>query len=139
MVPVIVVIMLYTLIIGWCLLGRVIQPDTGFLLIALPCLIPAGWYAYGFLSNSEPDQDYGLLFSTIGWVLVALACFIRFLVKTSEVVPMQDGTFTVTTRSANSPAAMVCGVFAVICILLGILFSWLTWQKRIRSGYGMRG
>lgn len=131
MLPVVVILMIYTLLVGWCLIGRVVEPENGYLLIAIPCLVPAGWYAYGFLRANDDDQDFGLAISAAGWVMLALACFLKFSLKTNEVVLQQDGSFSRVVRPADSPTALVLGIIAVACLLVGAGVSWYAWRREV--------
>lgn len=121
--------MVYTLLVGWCLLGRVVEPENGYLLIAAPCLVPAGWYGYGFLRENSGSQDYGLAISAAGWLLLALSCFLKFSLKTNDLVQQGDGKFVKVVRPGESPAALILGAVAVGCLLAGAGLSWYAWRR----------
>lgn len=128
--PIVVVLVLYTLLVGWALLAKIVQPDSGYLLTAIPCLVPAGWYCYGYFNAERQVEDQGLLFSAVGWGLLAVACYIRYSNKVEVLVRQPNSAiFVKMTRSAtSSPTANLCGVLAVICLLLGAIVSWYAWQ-----------
>jgi hypothetical protein len=80
-------VLVYTLLIGFLLLGERIAPERAYLLIALPCLVPAIWYLSGFLRAD--GNDTGLVVSSLGWFLVALALFSKHMVFVSIRFPIR--------------------------------------------------
>lgn len=130
MIGIIAAVMLYTLLVAWSLLGKYVSPDSGYLLIAVPCLIPLGWYSYGYLTAAPEQQDQGLLFSAAGWGLLAIACYIRYSTKAERLIRVPNSPFfQKVTQSADSPTAKLCVAVAIVCLLVGAGLSWYYWQN----------
>jgi|GEM_PF-3476390 len=128
--------MLYTFLIGWGLLFKWVRPDSAYLLIALPCLVPVAWYGYGFLNVADGRQDFGLLVSAAGWALIALALIIKHGAVTSAAAA---GTAPAeAAATADTPlASILCAVFAVLLLAVGGAVSWQAWQQEINAGHGI--
>jgi hypothetical protein len=76
-------VLVYTLFVGFGIMGGRIDPDRAYLFIALPCLVPAIWYLVGFLRAE--GGDIGLVASSLGWFLAALTFFSKHLTIQSAV------------------------------------------------------
>jgi len=125
--------MVYTLALGLALLIGTIQPQHGFLAMALICVVPVGWYGYGFVMVPDAKQDFGLLLSAVGWVMIIMA----LLIKHSDGLTRSAAINPIDAQSTPTPAAMVCVVVAVLCLLLGAILSWRAWAAQLRTGTGM--
>ncbi len=113
---------LYTVGAGWGLISGNIPSSRAFLLMALPCLLPFAWNAYGYLKGGY-DKDLGLLFSAIGWMLILVALIFKDIAVAS--VPVGA-----TTPPAGSSLAPICGAFGIFCLLIGAGASWMFWASR---------
>lgn len=116
-----IALILYTGGVGWGLLSGNVPPQRAFLLIALPCLLPLAWCAYGYFKG-EDDKDQGLLISAIGWLLILGALITKDLAALNAPAAgtPQDG----------SSLAPICAVFGVICLISGAVSSWMFWASR---------
>ncbi len=113
---------LYTVGAGWGLISGNIPSSRAFLLMALPCLLPLAWSAYGYFKGGY-DKDLGLLFSSIGWMLILVA----LIFKDIAVAAVPAGT---TAPPAGSPLIPVCAAFGIFCLLIGAGASWMFWASR---------
>ncbi len=118
---------LYALIVGWGLRAGWFSVDNSYLLIALPCLIPVAWYSYGFLKVADTEQDFGLLLSAAGWALVAFGLLIKDSAHRAARAAAQNGVYNPGADSA--PAATVCFVLALVCLIVGAFVSYDAWRK----------
>lgn len=119
----VVALMAYTLFVGWGLLTQRIAADSAYLWMALGCLIPFVWYGYGFVKVTEAEQDFGLLLSAVGWALG----LVTLLLKHSAV---QAALTRNDPAAANSTAATVCSILAVLCVLAGAALSLHGWSRQ---------
>jgi hypothetical protein len=126
--------MVYTLGLGLGLLTGTIGAEHGYLAMALLCLAPVVWYGYGFVQVPDSKQDIGLLLSAVGWAMVALALFIK---HSQGIAPPGTALDASQAQSTQSPAALVCVLVAVICMLLGAFLSWRAWAAQLRTGAGI--
>lgn len=117
-----IALILYTAGVGWGLLSGNVPPQRSFLLIALPCLLPLAWCAYGYFKG-EDDKDLGLLLSAIGWLLILGA----LIAKDIALMGTPAGTGT---PQANSSLVPICAAFGVLCLLIGAGASWMFWASR---------
>lgn len=117
-----VIVMLYTLIVGWSLLSGITPPERGYLLMVAPCLAPLLWSAYGFVCIQESKQNTALLLSAVGWVIVALA----LVVKHAAIVRAGDDAYA---GDAGTFATPVCIVMAVMCLGLSLYYGWQGWMN----------
>jgi hypothetical protein len=125
-------LMAYTLVVGWGLLGGSIAADRAYLLIALGSLVPAGAYLYGFLT-SAPDRDLGLLLSAIGWLCAALALWVQHIAVQSVRAAAVPGELVVST---GTPAGTIFFSFLALAFLLaGSVLGFQNWtnSQEIRS------
>jgi hypothetical protein len=113
---------LYTVGAGWGLISGNILSSRAFVLMALPCLLPMTWSAYGYFKAGF-DKDLGLLFSAIGWMFILVALIFKDIAVTS--VPTGA-----TTSPASSPIAPVCAAFGIFCLIIGAGASWMFWASR---------
>jgi hypothetical protein len=126
--------MVYTLALGLGLLTGSIAAHNGYLAMALICLAPMVWYGYGFVQVPDSRQDFGLLLSAVGWAMIAMALLIK---QSQGIAPPGTELDAAAAQSTSSPAAMVCVVVAVICLVLGAVISWRAWSAQLRTGAGM--
>lgn len=113
---------LYTIGAGWGLISGNVPPQRAFLLMALPCLLPLAWYAYGYFKGGY-DKDLGLLLSSVGWLLILVA----LIFKDIAVTGVPAGA---TTPPGGSPLVPVCAAFGIFCLLGGAGASWMFWASR---------
>lgn len=121
-------LMLYALLIAWGLVGQFIGLERAYLLLALPCLVPVVWYAYGFWMVQDERQDWGLLMSAAGWALMGVG----FLLKQAamdEAIRAAPPDLQVG-GAENTAAHLICFALAVLALLAGGLISW----RNARSG-----
>jgi len=126
--------MVYTFGLGLGLLTGAIGPQHGYLAMAFLCLAPVVWYGYGFVQVPDSKQDIGLLLSAVGWALIGMALLIK---HSQGMAPAGTELDSAAAQTTSSPAAMVCTIAAVICLLLGAFFSWRAWAAQLRSGAGI--
>ena len=117
-----ITLILYTAGVGWGLFSGNIPPQRSFLLIALPCLLPLAWCAYGYFKG-EDDKDLGLLLSSIGWFLILGA----LIAKDMALMSVPAGA---NAPQASSSLVPICAAFGVLCLLIGAGASWMFWASR---------
>jgi hypothetical protein len=122
-----IAMMLFTLLIGWSVLGGALSPVTAYLWMALACLIPVLWFSYGFLKVSDAAQDFGLLLSALGWALAALALLIQYTAARTAATIIASGG--IAPAGGTSTGAKVCGIMAALCLLAGAIISFLSWRR----------
>ena len=125
--------MVYTLGLGLGLLTGAIRPEHGYLAMAFLCLAPVVWYGYGFVQVPDTKQDIGFLLSAVGWAMMGMA----LLIKHSQGMATPGLGLDPAAQTTSSPAAMVCVIVAIICLLLGAFFSWRAWAAQLRTGAGI--
>lgn len=113
-------LILYTAGVGWGLISGAIAPQRTFLLMALPCLLPLVWYAYGYF-KSKGDRDLGLLLSAIGWLLIVAALIFKDIAVAAAAGPAA--------LQATSPMVSICAAFGILCLLVGAGASWVFWAS----------
>jgi hypothetical protein len=123
-----IVLALYALIVGWGWRGGWIDTDRAYLWMALPCLVPVVWYAYGFLKVADIRQDFGLLLSAAGWALVVFALLIKDSALRS-ITALQNGVAPGPATEPDTPASTVCLMLGLLAILGGAILSWDAWRK----------
>jgi hypothetical protein len=123
-------LMLYTLLIGWAVLGGVISPVTAYLWMALACAFPIAWFSYGFLKVDDTAQDFGLLISAIGWALVAVALLIQYSAARAMAALVASG---VPVEGGTASGARICGILAALCLLAGAVLSMRSWNNQVRN------
>lgn len=115
---------LFALLVGTLILTNQIAPERAYWLFALPCLVPVGWYLYGFLRAD--GRDYGLLLSAAGWLCAALTFFFKHL---SNRAALASGTLP--DGPSDSPLASLCAFLAVAGIMSGAVLSARYWKSRL--------
>ncbi|MDQ3814564.1 MAG: hypothetical protein M3347_11510 [Armatimonadota bacterium] len=126
----VVAVMVYTLLLGWGLVFKIVPYEQAYLWMAVPCLAPIALYLYGFVRVPDRQQDFGLLLSAMGWILVALA----LIIKHSAIAgALQAAGSSTTVTNANPPATTICLILAVICLVFGGVLSWTAWARDIRQ------
>jgi hypothetical protein len=125
-----VVFMLFTLLIGWAILGGAISPVTAYLWMALACLFPIAWFSYGFLKVADDAQDFGLLLSAVGWSLVAVALLLQYSAARTMAELVASG---VATEGGTTPGARICGILAALCLIAGAVLSLRSWDSEVRG------
>jgi len=128
----VVVVMVYTLLLGWGIVFKIVPYEYAYLWMALPCLAPIALYSYGFLKVGDSQQDFGLLLSAVGWILVTLALVIKHAAVMGMMRDAASGGAAMT--NANPPATTICLVLAIICLVLGGIVSWQAWVRGVRRG-----
>ncbi len=114
-------LMIWTFMVGLLtLLGR-IDPDGALLWMALTCLAPLAWNAYGFIKVQESEQDFGLLLSALGWALAAMALLFKY---NAARLALQNNL-----GDERSTAATVCALLAFLCLAIGAALSLHAWNK----------
>lgn len=121
-------IALYALLFGWAILSGLIAPERAYLLIAVPCLVPALWYLYGFFRSENRDSllpDTGLLFSAAGWFLLSLTFVVKHL---SSVAAVSQGFLP--EGGSNSPLSWFLAFLSVGFLIYGAIVSGKNWTDR---------
>jgi hypothetical protein len=116
-------VLLYTLILGLGLLGGRISPERSYLLIALPCLVPAVWYLIGFLRNE--GGDIGLVASSIGWFLVTLGLLSKHITIQSAL-----GRGLRLDQVSDTPLTWLFALLAIAGIVGGAVLSARYWMAK---------
>ena len=129
LIALVIGIVLYALLIGMALLANSIAPHDAYLWMALPCLVPVAWYGYGFIKVADAEQDFGLLLSALGWLLVALAFLIKHRAAARAAADAANGVIT----SDDPIGVTVCLGLAAVAIMAGAILSWHAWTKEIKS------
>lgn len=119
----IVAVALYALLIGILILSGRIAPERAYWLLALPCLVPAGWYLYGFLRAD--GGDFGLVLSALGWIFAALTFFLKHL---SSAAALASGRLP--DAGTDSPLSYLCAFLAVAGLMSGAVVSGRNWKER---------
>lgn len=126
LVAAIITVALYALLVGILILSGRIAPEGAYWLLALPCLVPAVWYLYGFLRADGSDS--GLILSALGWFFAALTFFLKHLTiratLASGVLP---------DSGSDSPLSYLCAFLAVAGIVGGAVVSGRNWMNRSSS------
>lgn len=126
MVACVLALMIYIFGVGVAMLSGSLRPDLGLLLMALPCLAPLLWYAYGYLFVPEREADWGLILSAIGWALTAIALAIQgSALRSAFANASPNASFADVWRNAGiSPLAQLCGALSLLSLLAGLALSW---------------
>jgi hypothetical protein len=119
----IVGVLLYTLILGIGLLTERISPERSYLLIALPCLVPAIWYLIGFLRNE--GGDIGLVASSLGWFLVALSLLSKHITIQAAL-----GRGLMLDQVSDTPLTWLFALLALAGIVGGAVLSARYWMAK---------
>jgi hypothetical protein len=119
----IVGVLVYTLLIGFLLLGERVAPERAYLFIALPCLVPAIWYLSGFLRAD--GNDTGLVVSSIGWFLVALALFSKHMTIQAAL-----GRGLRPDQISDSAATWIFSLLAIAGLVGGAVLSSRYWMSK---------
>ena len=124
--------MLYTLLLGWGLLYRIVPFQLAYLMMALPCLAPVVWYAYGFLRVNDAAQDFGLLLSALGWSCLLIAFLAKHVALMSDLRARQEGALIETL--GQSQTATVFLSIGLLSLLIGAFISARAWTLAARRG-----
>ena len=116
LIAAIAAVALYALLVGILILGNRIAPERAYWLLALPCLVPTGWYLYGFLRAD--GRDSGLLLSALGWFFAALTFFLKHF---SSMTALASGRLP--DGGTDSPFSYLCAFLAVAGIMSGAVMS----------------
>lgn len=116
----VVAVVVYTLIIGLGLLSGRTAPERAYGLIALPALVPVGWYLTGFLR--QDGRDYGLIASAAGWLCAALTLWTRHLATQNA---LSQGVRL--DQVPTSPATWVFALLALAGLIGGAIVSGRHW------------
>ena len=118
-------IFVYALLVAWGLAAGWIGLDRSYALLAVPCLVPVAWYAYGFLQVRDAQDDIGLLISAAGWTLLTFG----LLIQDATWRGAQDAAQRGVVVDNQSAPAMICFALAIVCILAGAALSFDAWRK----------
>lgn len=129
LIALVILTALYAVLVGIGLLANSIRPETGYVLMALPCLIPVAWYSYGFIKVTDAEQDFGLLLSALGWLLVALAFLIKHRAASVAAADAARGIVT----SDDPVGVTVCIGLGAFAIMAGAFLSWHAWVREIKN------
>ena len=124
--------MLYTLLLGWGLLYRIVPFQAAYLLMALPCLAPVVWYAYGFLRVADTTQDFGLLMSALGWGCILIALLAKHVALMGDLRAREAGTLV--GDPGQSQMATVFLTLGFLSLLIGAFISARAWIMAARRG-----
>ena len=128
-------LMVYAFALGGALMSGNLAPERAFWFLALPCIVPAIWYAMAYFNppsrssgGSTPsriagERDSGVLLSAVGWFLVMLA----LVFKQIAVTGAGADAYALQASSAFVP---VCAAFGLLCLILGAFFSWSFWAAQ---------
>lgn len=120
-----VAVIVYTAMVGIGLLAGNVPAERSFLLMMVPCLVPAVWNLYGFLRADAGDN--GLIVSAVGWFMGAMSLLTQHLVVGAQLSQGQPlGAI------AFSPPAMLCGGVAITLVVTGAILSWLNFLQRLQ-------
>lgn len=128
----VIVSMLYTLLLGWALLARLVPFQAAYLLMAVPCLAPVLWYAYGFLRVRETTQDFGLLTSALGWAFILIALLVKHTALIRDLRSYEAGTLVI--NPGQSQVASIFFIAGVLALFLGAIISANAWVQAARRG-----
>lgn len=125
-------VMIYIFIIGLTMIFGVLRPDAALYWMALPCLAPTIWYAYGFVTVPGREQDWGLILSAVGWALVGLAlCVQATTLRTSLQNAAPGSSFAQVWQTTSTPFfVMFASLAALACLAAGAAFSWHAWSRQ---------
>ncbi len=126
LVAAVAAVALYALLVGILILTGQVAPERAYWLFALPCLVPAAWYLYGFLRAD--GRDTGLILSALGWLFAALTFFFKHL---SNLAALSSGRLP--DGSTDSGLAKLCAFLAVAGIIGGAVISSRNWMNRNSS------
>lgn len=115
----------YALLVAWGLSAGWIGLDRSYTLLAVPCLVPVAWYAYGFLQVRDAQDDIGLLLSAAGWTLLTFG----LLIKDATWRGAQDAAQRGVAVETQSAPAMICFALALVCIVAGAAVSFDAWRN----------
>ncbi len=116
------VLLAYAFSLGGALMAGMLAPEGAFWFLALPCIVPMVWYAVAYF-NASGERDSGVLLSSVGWFLIALA----LIFKQIAVIKAGADAYALQASSSFVP---VCAAFGVLCLLLGAFFSWSFWAAQ---------
>ncbi|RYG58408.1 hypothetical protein EON80_27155 [bacterium] len=119
----IVGVLFYTLVLGFALLTNRLPAERSYLLIALPCLVPAVWYLIGFLKNE--GGDIGLVASSLGWFLVTLALLTKHLNIQAAL-----GRGIKLEQISDTPSVWLFALLAIAGIVGGAVLSTRYWMAK---------
>ena len=128
----VIVSMLYTLLLGWGLLARLVPFQYAYLLMAIPCLAPALWNAYGFLRVKQTGQDFGLLLSALGWGCILIALLAKHIALGNDLRARDAGTLV--GNFGQSQVALIFFVAGALALLMGAIISARAWAEAARRG-----
>jgi hypothetical protein len=103
-----------------------------YLLMALPCLAPALWYAYGFLRVKEATQDIGLLISSVGWSCILICLLAKHVALVSDLRARATGV--VVENPGQSQVAAIFFFLGVAALIIGAIISARAWVQAARRG-----
>jgi hypothetical protein len=115
-------LLVYAFVLGGALMSGMLMPDRSFWFLALPCISPMAWYGVAYY-NQRGERDSGVLLSTVGWFLIALALIFK------QIAVLKAGTDAYALQ-ASSPFVPICATFGVLNLILGAVFSYLFWAAR---------
>jgi hypothetical protein len=119
-------LMAYTLITGVRLLMGSAPPENAYFLIGLACVIPAGAYAYGFVTTSQ-NRDFGLLLSAVGWAFASLALFIQHGAVQNSYAQAAPGDLVAPVEMAGG--SLFFTILSLMFILAGAVLSIQIWSR----------
>ncbi len=123
--------MLYTLLLGWGVLAGIVNFRWVYLLMALPCAAPIAWYGYGFLRINESEQDFGLLFSALGWGFIAIGLLVKHVALSAALRSVPSAAEMA--NLGQSTAATICLAIGLLCIAAGAAFAFHAFSRSQRG------
>jgi hypothetical protein len=109
-------LLLYTIFVGFGLLNGNVPAERAYLLMALPCIVPAIWYLVGFLRAE--GGDVGLVVSSLGWFLLALSLFSRHLATQADLTRGMR-----LDQAGDSPASWIFALLGFLALVSGGMLS----------------
>lgn len=120
--------MAFSLFIGWMLILGQIRFETGYLLVACCCFVPAAAYLYGFLLPYTPQKDVGLVLTAVGWLWAAVVFFIQhsaLQARLSTLAEPNAGTL----QGGIENGALLFIILAVAFMAGGAILSYSAWNR----------
>jgi hypothetical protein len=113
----IMLLLAFTIVISWRLIGGSVAPTQGFMWMGFCCIAPIVWYIFGYLKAKDNMESNALIASSIGWVFVALGFLVHYnkLMDTAETTPA---------GAVSDPLTPILLLLGLLILVVGGMFSW---------------